>query len=604
MAKKEDGEMKYNVEEIREKINTTQLEGIGERLEEDIASILHRAGIYFRMFHRAKTPFSIVGKLEKGGYGFGEEEKKLQDLVGLRVVVYYYDDMKIIRQILEETFRRVGEWSKTDNSEEEFKAAKLNGVFHIPSEYQRIYNGDMSCIPADMTFEVQLRTVSFEGWHEIEHDMRYKSTHGEEFWRNNEDLSRTLNSVLANLELCDWTTVNVFEQLSYYHYEERNWEMMLKGKFRLRFEAEPLAPELVQFLDEHEKVAYNLHRCERDKVIFALLREGAQGEITYNQIVKVANDVATLYDERTQRKLGKLCKEVLKKEKVPRGERLELRPLDVTPNFQLNVVLAHDDKTDIYKEFSLAVQTIAQWAQSRFQNITDDIPTTPVDYELHVAGYNLSILGNDSLGFYKLSLDHVDTTRNGVVWRTNVSLERSERIRMVVKCDYCHPPDRLVRESFAKPRFVDDIFRKIGYEDVIPMSLKANKISTMEELEKVSEFIANHNRNLPVVLAVEEDDEERQINISRLAETIGTYAHVFLLDKKAIPMMVEMSDYTKEEIMGAVWVTFRDGEDKFYTREMIANSRFDFNKYAFDEGNVYEKAFRHKLVRLIKEKNC
>lgn len=37
---------------------------------------------------------------------------------------------------------------------------------------------------------------------------------------------------------------------------------------------------------------------------------------------------------------------------------------------------------------------------------------------------------------------------------------------------------------------------------------------------------------------------------------------------------------------------------------MIADSRFDFNKYAFDQGNVYEKAFRHKLVRLIKEKNC
>ena len=63
-------------------------------------------------------------------------------------------------------------------------------------------------------------------------------------------------------------------------------------------------------------------------------------------------------------------------------------------------------------------------------------------------------------------------------------------------------------------------------------------------------------------------------------------------------------DYTTEELTGAVWVTFQNGEDKFYTRERIGNSRFDFNKYAFDSGNVYEKAFRHKLVRLIKEKNC
>ena len=94
------------------------------------------------------------------------------------------------------------------------------------------------------------------------------------------------------------------------------------------------------------------------------------------------------------------------------------------------------------------------------------------------------------------------------------------------------------------------------------------------------------------------------LSIGRLAETVGTYAHVYILSKKSIPMMVEASDYTSGELMGAVWVTFPNGEDKFFTREMIANSRVDFNKYAFDSGNVYEKAFRHRLVRLIKEKNC
>ena len=89
--------MKYKVEEIQEKIHIGQLEGIGERLEEDIAGILNRAGIYFRIFSRAKTPFSIAGKLEKDGYGFGEGDKKIQDLIGLRVVAYYQDDTNIIR---------------------------------------------------------------------------------------------------------------------------------------------------------------------------------------------------------------------------------------------------------------------------------------------------------------------------------------------------------------------------------------------------------------------------------------------------------------------------------------------------------------------------
>lgn len=596
--------MKYNVEEIQEKMHVRQVEGIGDRLEEDIRTILNRAGIYFRIFSRAKTPVSIVQKLQKPGYGFGENDKKMQDLVGLRVVVYYQDDIEIVRTILEKTFRQVGDWSKTDNTEEEFKASKLNGVFWIPEEYQRVYNGDVSFLPIDATFEVQLRTISFEGWHEIEHDMRYKSPYGEEFWRNNGDLSRTLNCVLANLELCDWSTLNVFDKLAYYHFTEGNWEMMLKGKFRLRFDLQPLAKELREFLDDNREVAYCLYRCSRPEVLFALLRDGYHDAITYDLLVKVINNSVAEYDTKLQRKLSKLCHSVLKKDKPIRNERLELNPLDVTPSFQLNVKLTHNSQKDVNREFLTAVKLIAGWAQGRFRNITDDIPDTPVDYEFHEAGYNLQILGNVSLGFYKLSLEYVDVDRKGVVWRTKVSLERSERIRMKVDCDYCHTPDRLIRDSFSKPRFVDEIFRKIGYEDVIPMSLKPHKVEKMKEIEELSQFIANHARSLPVILAVEEEDPERQINVNRLAETVGTYAHVFLVGKKAIPMLVETSDYTPEELTGAVWVTFQSGEDKFYTRDRIANSRFDFNKYAFDPGNVYEKAFRHKLVRLIKEKNC
>ncbi len=595
--------MKYNVEEIQEKIHFRQIEGIGDRLEDDISGILRRAGMYFRIFYRAKTPDSIAQKLEKQGYGFGENDKRMQDLLGLRVVAYYQDDIEIIRTILEKTFRQVGDWSKTDNTEVEFKASKLNGVFRIPDEYQRVYDGDIDFLPIDATFEVQLRTISFEGWHEIEHDMRYKSPYGEDYWRNNEDLSRTLNCVLANLELCDWTTLNVFDKLSEFHYNEKNWEMMLKSKFRLRFDRQPLAKEICDFLDKNPCVSYCMYSCSRPEVIFALLRDGYYDTITYDLLVKVINDSIADYDVKLKRKLSKICNEIMKGDKPARTDRIELNPLEVTPTFHLAVNLIHGQDDDLNADFLTAVQIVANWARGRFHNITEDIPDTPVDYEFQQAGYNLKIMGNMSLGFYKLSLDYVDTDRKGVVWRTNVNLERSERIHMKVDCDYCHPTGRLLRDTFTKPRFVDEIFRRIGYEDVIPMSLKPHCIEKIKEIEELGDFINNHARTLPVVLAVEEEDPERQININRLAETVGTYAHVFLMSKKAIPMMVETSDYKAEELTGAVWVTFPDGEDKFFTRERIANSRFDFNKYAFDPGNVYEKAFRHKLVRLIKERN-
>ena len=54
--------MKYNVDEIQKNMHIRQVEGIGDRLEEDIRNILNRAGIYFRIFSRAKTPFSIAQK--------------------------------------------------------------------------------------------------------------------------------------------------------------------------------------------------------------------------------------------------------------------------------------------------------------------------------------------------------------------------------------------------------------------------------------------------------------------------------------------------------------------------------------------------------------
>lgn len=53
----------------------------------------------------------------------------------------------------------------------------------------------------------------------------------------------------------------------------------------------------------------------------------------------------------------------------------------------------------------------------------------------------------------------------------------------------------------------------------------------MKEIEMLSEFIADHSRTLPVILAVEEEDSERQININRLAETIALTLTYFFLAK-------------------------------------------------------------------------
>ena len=65
-------------------------------------------------------------------------------------------------------------WSTSERSEEEFKPTKLNGVCRLPEYLRSEISTETWDMYIDDTFEIQIKTMFFEGWHEIEHDMRYK----------------------------------------------------------------------------------------------------------------------------------------------------------------------------------------------------------------------------------------------------------------------------------------------------------------------------------------------------------------------------------------------------------------------------------------------
>ena len=99
----------------------------------------------------------------------------------------------------------------------------------------------------DKTFEVQVRTTFSEGWHEVDHDVRYK--HKEE-WEEHYEFSRELNGIYATLEICDRSMVNLLERLAYKNYKNMQIEAMLRNKFRLRFENPVLSVPLMEFLQK------------------------------------------------------------------------------------------------------------------------------------------------------------------------------------------------------------------------------------------------------------------------------------------------------------------------------------------------------------------
>ena len=161
-AASEEAGITFTKEELAAKVRVPPL--VEQDLKRIISDRLEQCGLYFRCFSRIKTAASMASKFEMKDYG---GSRKLQDLIGVRINLYFDDDVDICREIMVRTFDVI-EWSTSKREEDEFKPAKLNGVFRLP-EYLKVQispeTWDM-CI--DDTFEIQIKTMFFEGWHEVE----------------------------------------------------------------------------------------------------------------------------------------------------------------------------------------------------------------------------------------------------------------------------------------------------------------------------------------------------------------------------------------------------------------------------------------------------
>ena len=84
-------------------------------VKDDLLSIieekLRKAGFYYRVAYRVKAPDSMLNKLILKDYrrpGTDNQDKKMQDLIGIRIILYYADDVEIVKNFLRSEERRVG----------------------------------------------------------------------------------------------------------------------------------------------------------------------------------------------------------------------------------------------------------------------------------------------------------------------------------------------------------------------------------------------------------------------------------------------------------------------------------------------------------------
>lgn len=275
-----------------------------KELQEKIENELQRCGIMCRVFSRMKSRESIKQKIEKKAVEkYLAMNVKMQDLIGIRIVLYFKDDIDICIDILNNIYK-MNNYEHDKFNTETFKPQRINYVFEIPDELNGIDQKIQKLCYIDNTFEVQIRTIFSEGWHEVEHDIRYKYLTD---WKHEEGLSRELNGIFAVLEMCDNNIIAVCNDMAYCKYKQHKWDAMIRNKFRLKFQHTPIKKEIKQLLDNNAiDFGKEIFRFDRKSLIQLFYQTHLPK--TYDNVIYLIN-AAELHDD----KIYMLTPEIIKK---------------------------------------------------------------------------------------------------------------------------------------------------------------------------------------------------------------------------------------------------------------------------------------------------
>ena len=206
-------------------------EKMAEVIPEKLKDFFAEAGIIVAgVEHRVKTEGSLEGKLQLKGDKY-RSIYDITDVVGIRVISFYNDDVDKIASVLERLFEI--DW---DNTIDKRKAHEINSfgylslhyICHIPeSGYTHPEYPELNRI----RFEVQMCTVLQHAWANMNHDTDYKS--GMEIPKV---YKRNLSRLAGMLELVDDEFSRIRQELADYRRQVQNLvssgnldEVMLDG---------------------------------------------------------------------------------------------------------------------------------------------------------------------------------------------------------------------------------------------------------------------------------------------------------------------------------------------------------------------------------------
>lgn len=262
------------------------LKQIAAKLTSDISDSLAQSGIMFRIFSRVKSEHSIRRKLN---VKYAEKKSRLQDMIGIRIVAYFQDDVDALA-----LYYSVGDVVKKAIDEFDsstFRPQRLNITSRIPAE---MVDDFIAALPEECrdriepTYEIQIRTVFSEGWHEVEHDLRYKC---KEDWEGCEPYSRALNGVIATLETAEWNMKAIFADMARHNFSHTNYTAMLRNKFHLRFNSPAISEYLDEYLKNNRHLAEAVLNADRLIVVYTLLSHKAKFDLTFDNLLFLINRI-------------------------------------------------------------------------------------------------------------------------------------------------------------------------------------------------------------------------------------------------------------------------------------------------------------------------
>lgn len=259
---------------------------------DDLHDKLSQSGIMYRIFSRVKSTESINKKMGKKADKYRCENKKLQDLLALRITLYFTDDVEIVHKFLKSCSNYVDE-AVDEKEVDTFKPTRLNLIMRVPNNLKMHMSTAISDTNysdlIDDTYEIQIRTILSEGWHEVEHDLRYKY---QDDWKDFLEESILLNGIFASLESNEWAMLSLFDRLAYDHYKREEWDSMMRNKMRIRFADSGLSNEIKSFMDKHKDVSKQLFRSNRAIVLEKVLNKGFSFPLTYDTVLHLLNHIS------------------------------------------------------------------------------------------------------------------------------------------------------------------------------------------------------------------------------------------------------------------------------------------------------------------------